>query len=784
MNRYICPNCTKPYQAGAYYCSKCGLSFTMRQMAIGSHLQPGQVLDGRYTIIRLLGKGQMGAVYLASQSITNQQRHVVVKEMLHYFDAHDPEAQAKNQTRQLFEAEAATLVSLNVAGVPRIIDYFSENKRYYIVMEYIQGHTLEKGLTRHDEQGTLIAGRPYSVEDVRRWGVELCKVLEKLAARNIVHLDIKPANLILDHSKHLWLVDFGTARTRWMSLPRGKLGLYNSGIAGTTGYAPPEQYQNKIEPRSDVYALAATLYHLLTDDDPRENPFHFPKLPLSHAANGLPSLEQTIKAALKHALQENVAKRLSARELRELLEIRPESEPIFIWQDGTISKNPKALGLTAMSIPDKSKWEEARTYFMNGSWERWFKAIDDPQAWLQMNKATMQHQNPDLALDCFLRALEPGLPPPVLQLHLSWLDFGVVPWQDKHTQTLELHNRGAGALSAQLTNLPAWMKVRPLEFGTHDRQSMQITVDTSELTPRAQPYSVDLVIDSGLGGKKEVEVTMLVPEPRLEIKPSHLKLELNDQRDALSGTLTVRNPGGSPFDGRIEWNGAWLTVEPVNFRCAPNDSSEITIKAPIDQIGLKQYVSKLTVQGQAAEWNHSEEAQVYVPSLLFRFDGGLAGFLRGMMIGIPLSLVAHWVVSQMILPQLNDFTSAMILLGENSFNALQSQQTNVLIWGALMGALGGGWGTSRFTDRNWWSRYLKVGAYGGAFSLLVIWLVLMFQMKGSAIFMRSDFSQFVWSGVMIASSLMVIGGVMGTIWGGVVAVIRWILSRVFNLILS
>ena len=793
MDRHVCPNCAQPYRRGAYFCPNCGLSFTMRQMAIGKHLQPQQVLHGRYTILRLLGQGGMGAVYLAAQSIANQQREVVIKEMLDYFGMRDP--QGKERARQLFEAEAETLASLNIVGVPLILDYFSENGRYYIVMQYIEGKTLQTGLSVRNEEGHLSKGRPYSVEDVRRWGVQICKVLEKLSARNIVHLDINPTNLILDRSEQVWLVDFGTARTRWMSLPRGKFGLNNSGIAGTTGYAPPEQYQNKIESRSDVYALAATLYHLLTDDDPRHHPFHFPELgsvgTSSRSAtarlDGLPTLEQTVKAALKHALQEDVAQRLTAREFRELLEIRPESGPIFIWQDGTISKSPKALGVVAMSKRGpQSKWKEASGYFANGLWQRWFKAIDDKETWQIMQQAKTQYEEPDLALDSFLRALDPALPPPKLALTLNWLDFGVVPWQEQHTQTLELHNRGGGALFGQVMNLPTWMQITPLEFTTHDKQVLTITVKANDLTPRAQPYSAMVMIDGGIGGKQEVKITMLVPEPRFELKPGNLTLALNDAQDTLIGTLTVRNSGSSPFDGKIEWNGddGPLTIEPTAFRCAQNASQEITIQAPISQIGIKQYRNKITVAGQAGEWTQSEQAQIFVSSPLFRLKGGIMGFLQGALIGIPVSLFAHWVVSQMILPELNDFTSTMVLLGENSFMGLQDQANTLFIWAAFLGALGGGWGTPRLTDHNWWSRYLGLGAYGGAFSLLMLSLFLLFQTEGSSILMANDFSQFMWSAVMIASSLMVIGAVLGMFWAGIVALIRRALARLFTLIVS
>ena len=113
------------------------------------------------------------------------------------------------------------------------------------------------------------------------YGIQACRILEYLHAQStpVVHQDIKPANLILEAQMgQVRLVDFGTARAQ---VPEGRAPGDGSGdsVYGTDGYAPPEQYRGKPEPKSDVYALAATIYHLLTDDDdPRDHPFKWPRL--------------------------------------------------------------------------------------------------------------------------------------------------------------------------------------------------------------------------------------------------------------------------------------------------------------------------------------------------------------------------------------------------------------------------------------------------------------------------------------------------------------------------
>ena len=121
-------------------------------------------MHGRYTILRPLGKGGMGAVYLASETIANQPRQVVVKEMLDYYDPVDP--MGEQRAKQRFRDEAATLVSLNYAGIPQIFDYFSDENRNYIVMQFIEGQNLATGLSSRYFEGHVIPGKPYPANQV------------------------------------------------------------------------------------------------------------------------------------------------------------------------------------------------------------------------------------------------------------------------------------------------------------------------------------------------------------------------------------------------------------------------------------------------------------------------------------------------------------------------------------------------------------------------------------------------------------------------------------------
>ncbi|HIQ05884.1 MAG TPA: hypothetical protein EYH31_09375 [Anaerolineae bacterium] len=299
-----CPKCGKPARSGAKFCAACGATLTIST----EPLQPGQIIDnGQYRVVRPLSKGGMGVIYLA-ENLRAFGRLCVIKEMLDYFDPADPQ-QAAN-ARKRFEDEARTLAKLRHPGIPDIQAYFSESGHNYIVMEYVEGMSLDEAVSRVDASGRKVAGRRRAPEQIARYGVQLCEILEYLAGLTppVVHHDIKPANIIIDkNTGSARLVDFGTAKARLTAQPGGKVGLQKSSIYGTVGYAPPEQYQGQSTPKSDVYALAATMYHLLTDDDPADHPFSFPA----------PSQVESI---LSKALERDPNRRINATGFRQALE--------------------------------------------------------------------------------------------------------------------------------------------------------------------------------------------------------------------------------------------------------------------------------------------------------------------------------------------------------------------------------------------------------------------------------------------------------------------------------
>ena len=630
MSEITCPTCATLNPHGAAFCANCGAAL----LGDSGPLKVGQMMHGRYTVLRPLGKGGMGALHLASETIAGQDRLVVIKEMLDYYDPADPHGETKALKR--FETEAATLARLNTAGIPQLFDYFREGGRNYIVMQYIQGQNLESGLTHQDDHGNLVPGKAYPVEQVRRWGLQLCKVLENLAGQNVVHMDIKPANLIVSEAGDVWLVDFGTAKAQRSIHPGGAVGLEKSSVYGTQGYAPPEQVAGNAEPRSDIYALAATLYHLLTDDDPRINPFAFARLD---------QLPQDIKLALKSALSFEVNQRCTARQFAALLEkdTGPLTNTVFRWQDGTLANQPKELAVSA-----NRNWEEARGYFVGDAWNKWFKDLHRYDLVGQIQQVKSQHKDPDLALDAFLRSLDPTLDPPGLLLPVAILDAGVIPWQKQSTLELDIFNLGGGVLQARFIELPAGVKVSPEQFVTHEWQRVKISLDTGELSPGPKQQTLFIGIDAGIAGKKFIPITITIPEPKLRVDRSQIDLGTIGRGETALGSLRVSNSGGSSFIVEAAVQPGWPRLDPARFLCAPGKNYLVKIKASSHDLKAGENIAQISLRARAGNWSQMTKVPVrlvlqqekiwqidWTPSLggalIMVFYGGILGIFLGFM---------------------------------------------------------------------------------------------------------------------------------------------------------
>lgn len=221
-------------------------------------LAPGTLLADRYEIVARIGQGGMSAVYRASDRRLPTATWAV-KEM--WADALGPNE--RDEAAKLFQREATLLAGLAHPALPRVSDFFTENGRQYLVMEFLEGETLEALVTR---QGPLDVARAV------RWATQLADALAYLHERPdpIIFRDVKPPNVMATAAGAVKLIDFGIARIYTSGKPQDTVAF------GTPGFAAPEQYgRAQSDPRADVYGLGATLHYLLTARDPAESVFQF-----------------------------------------------------------------------------------------------------------------------------------------------------------------------------------------------------------------------------------------------------------------------------------------------------------------------------------------------------------------------------------------------------------------------------------------------------------------------------------------------------------------------------
>jgi len=328
-----CPNCGTVNPPGEEFCENCGFALTaaassgttspagassiavlsptantnpgattagggnsggLRSLAPGSQLQ-----QGRYVVEKVLGQGGMGAAMLAKDTRVSN-KLVVIKELIS--DSTDPQQHQEDVNN--FKREVDTLVQIDHPLVPTVTDSFQERSRYFMVQEYAAGENLEDHMER--------IKKPMPEREALTYASQVLDILDYLSHLTppIVHRDIKPANIIIGaKDKRAHLVDFGIARADEAKNAKRK----QTSALGTPGYAPPEQYQGNADGRSDIYALAATLHHVLTNRDPREYPpFAYPP---ARTLNS--QLTYDIERVLEHALQINVGNRYqSAAEMK------------------------------------------------------------------------------------------------------------------------------------------------------------------------------------------------------------------------------------------------------------------------------------------------------------------------------------------------------------------------------------------------------------------------------------------------------------------------------------
>lgn len=281
-----CPHCGQAHRITARFCPITG---NLLQAAPGpdsgerpsapltGRIPSQTLLNNRYSIVRKIGEGGMASVY---QTTDSRQPGVIwaVKEM---------SAAAITNPQELayavrsFQQEANLLRTLNHPNLPKVVDFFTESGKHFLVMEFVPGKSLGAWLTSRRE--------PFPESQVLQWAIQLCDVLSYLHTRNppIIFRDLKPSNIMLTPQGQIKLIDFGIVRFFKPGKTRDTLAL------GTPGYSAPEATHGQTDERSDIYSLCVTLHQTLTYHDPGTTIFSLP--PARQVNPGVsPAMEQIL----------------------------------------------------------------------------------------------------------------------------------------------------------------------------------------------------------------------------------------------------------------------------------------------------------------------------------------------------------------------------------------------------------------------------------------------------------------------------------------------------------
>jgi serine/threonine protein kinase len=263
---HYCSKCGGVNPSQAKSCFSCGLSLKITA-PLSTDITNQHLLQQRYHILAQLGSGGSSAVYQAEDTLLNNRLVAIKAISLSGLKPHEV-----IEVTDAFNREIQLLSDLNHPNLPHIYSNFADTDNWYLVIDFIEGTTLEKHLENRGDE--LL-----SIGEVLEIGLLLCIVLEYLHTRQppIIYRDLKPANVMLTPDGRVMLVDFGIARYFKPGQARDTIPF------GSPGYAAPEQYgRAQTTPRTDIYSLGVMLHQLLTGDDPSLSPFHFAPLQLQN----------------------------------------------------------------------------------------------------------------------------------------------------------------------------------------------------------------------------------------------------------------------------------------------------------------------------------------------------------------------------------------------------------------------------------------------------------------------------------------------------------------------
>jgi len=540
-------------------------------MASYTPMPPGKLLkNDRYRIRQFMTSGGFGAVYLAEDTVLGN-RWCILKESFDQTEA----------GRKQFEIEVATLSNLSHPHLVRVTDSFSETDRsMYLVMEYVQGQDLED-ILRFSPQGLL-------EQQVLTWMDQILDAVAYCHNFNpkVVHRDIKPGNIrIRQPDGKAILVDFGIAKIGDKSAKTEK-----AAQGYTPGYSPLEQYGKEgTDTYSDVYALGATMYHLLTGQHPPE------AVDRAHGSATLSpptSLKPAISQNTSHVIMTAMALRShhryqTATDMRMALQgqhphtlcphcnsaIRVGAKFCHMCGRTTTLTRPfifpranhKAHSVNELVQGCDLYWDEASVLFWQGQVDHWLSDLGEDQLAETARIIRTRHRDHSAGLQEFLEMAAPTRSRPILTVSPDPLNFGPLQQGDSRVLNLTIINTGIGYLHGNIVARPAgWLSVYPDKFGCQPfaPQTIQVEINSNKLTGSAQgsQYAGQLYVQSNRGHQTvAVQLTVLDP-PEITIKPAQVDFGTVAYGATANKEITIANKGSDPIQATVRSQANWLLL--------------------------------------------------------------------------------------------------------------------------------------------------------------------------------------------------------------------------------
>ena len=493
----LCTQCGAENPDGAAFCSVCGQP--LRPVTATGALPEHTLLNGRYDVMAVLGRGAMAAVYQAYDLV--DEVIVAIKEMSDEALGPDRRQEAVEQ----FRREALLLQALHHPNMVSVRDVFTAGQRHYMVMDFVDGKPLS-------EVSPLGSQAPE--EAVRAWAMQLCDVLAYLHSRQppVIFRDLKPENIMLvangsdDHGQ-IKLIDFGIARFFDPQKDKDTIAI------GTSGYMAPEAFHGQTDPRSDLYSLGVTLHRLLTGLDPSQNPWDLPDVRdiaphvseemaqiIAHATELSPEDRFQSAVEFKRALGGDI---LEAPAAEETAVAAPAAARISTERPVWFNGRERIVSLEQLVRLCDEYWDAAVNHLRMGELETWLTFLgEDALADYARQLRQVPGADMNVQLETWLEST--GLVAlPQLQVTPPLQNLGAVAASSPVTATFRLRNRGRGQLVAQVETDAYWL-IPEQSWMTGNDLTLTCHVDTRRL-PLNQPAEGHVRIQSN-GGEAHMTV--------------------------------------------------------------------------------------------------------------------------------------------------------------------------------------------------------------------------------------------------------------------------------------